>query len=170
MTLTRHQYGVMVSSMELTRWSVIWLNPKGKWVEKKPGPEFPGLNFVDALELYERVRVAGRKGVTLRCTNVGFPPPARFMPRVVRVKVLNSKGKPTKRNGEYVYKEVLRVPLKKLNKRGIWWCPHCMKFRRFKIIKNKHTRTYVHRCPVCNIDHRNHHVRAHNPVARTLPI
>jgi hypothetical protein len=159
--LARFERGKMKSAMERTNWSVVWLNPRGKWIEKRPGPQYPGLNFVDALELYEKVKSAGRRGVALRCKNVGFPPPERLMPRKVRVK--------TKKRGRTIIREGIYTPMRKYNDKGIWWCPYCMRLRRFKPIRNRYNKTVTYRCPSCGVEHRGHHVRAHNPVARLLP-
>lgn len=154
----RSGVGVPKSTVENTRWSVIWLDKQGRRIEKKPGPMFPGLNFVDALELYHKVGKLGRRGLTLRCTNVGFPPPQRLLPHTI------TKVKRGRR------REFLRLPLKKLNKRGIWWCPYCMRLRRFQRIINRRGGGEVHRCPGCDIPHWDTHVQAYNPIARYLSI
>lgn len=153
-------------------WEVIWVRD-GKIQRKDCGHD-----LVEALRIRDLAKDAGRKNVTLRCKNFGFAPSANLQPHVVKVKVPLNPPKIVYRKGKryrktHEVKEMLKVPLKKLNAEGIWWCPYCMKLRRFKKtnsfeydgIRVQETR---HVCPLCGISHRDINVRRWNPVASRL--
>lgn len=141
---------------ERARWEVIFLH-KGRVRRSQHEHDLAG-----ALTTY--VKALGKpalKGVTLRCKNMAFPPPANLQPHTRTVR-LKGKKKPT---------TVRVVPMRGLNrKRGLWWCPYCMKLRRFTVPKS-----YVvggvkvpnkdHRCPMCGVGHRDGGVRKWNPLA-----
>lgn len=140
-----------LNAPERANWEVLWVK-NGK-IQRKDCAH----DLVEALRIYEMVKNAGRKNVTLRCKNFGFAPPTKLQPHEVVVKK----------------KRYLKVPLKKLNAEGIWWCPYCMKLRRFKRSNNFGiagvvVREVRHVCPMCGISHRDHHVRKWNPVAQRL--
>jgi hypothetical protein len=116
------------------RWAVLWIKKNGKWKCVDFENDFAGAN-----ELYFKVKVGGRKGATLLCRNVGFPPATKYAPKM----------------GAY-------------NQRGYLWCPYCREMRRFKKASGFMVDdVYVHepnrQCPVCGITTENHHVRKYNP-------
>lgn len=107
-----------------------------------------GTDFVAAQELYVKVCRAGRKLATLRCKNQGFEPPERY-----------------------------RDKMASLNRRGVWWCPYCMKLRRFEKrawSESWHTPDEIepsepaYYCPMCDIPHGDWSVRRWNPLAARL--
>lgn len=138
-----------------TRWEVIWMH-NGQVKRKKFGADLAG-----AVVLYTKAVQAGKRGATLRCANVGWPPPAELQPheRVVRLK---GKKKPTK---------VRVTPMRKLNReRGLWWCPYCMKLRKFVHRTNTKVggvtlRTNAWGCQVCGVTTKDSHVQRWNPLA-----
>lgn len=150
------------------RWSVLWV------VRRNGRPprivEFPFENDLrGALELY--VKAKGKKPfATLRCANVGFPPPEKYRPYERAV------VKRVKRDGRTIkIKDYTTVePMGTLNLRGMWWCPYCREFRKFQHQDGFHFHgqpIYVEgvHCPICGISHRDHHVRKWNPQAQTIP-
>jgi hypothetical protein len=102
-------------------------------------------DFPSALELYVKINLAGKKMCTLRCCNVGYAPPERYHESMMAY-----------------------------NKEGIWWCPYCMKMRRFekrawyeiegKLIADD-PKYY---CPMCDISHSDGMVRKYNPLAQAI--
>lgn len=151
------------------RWEVLWIR-KGK-VQRKDC----GNNLIEAIEILERVKAAGRKGATLRCKNMGFPPPAKYLPYEEKQKVPLERPVIVKRGGKRYRKthEVKLVsvnPMEQKNRVGIWWCPYCMKLRRF--VKQKSMKVdnvtvmdTAMACPMCKVTHRDHNVRKYNPMA-----
>lgn len=139
-------------------WHVRW-KAKGRIVGKAFGND-----IASALVLYDKAKAANKPGVTLICKNLPFDPPERFRPRMKR-----GRSKITRRIVE-VYVE----PLQNLNaQEGVWWCPYCIKLRRFVRRKG----FYVdgiwvpeqgYHCPVCDVSHRDGGVRKWNPLARKL--
>lgn len=148
-----------------SRWAVLWL-------VKKPGrkpylieKEF-GSDLVEALRIRDLALAAGKKFVTLRSMNVGFPPPERLRPhyetQVTGYKVVKRKGKKYKKK---VTAEVWVIPMGDLNAEGKWWCPYCMKLRRFELRDGYGVDDPAYHCQICNISSRDWHVRKWNPAA-----
>ena len=151
------------------RWEVIFWNKKHK---RFTVMEFDN-DMASAEELYAKAVAAGKPLATLRCCNVGFPPPTKYRPRVVKkVKKERVRGR--------IKKTIVEVdvePMSELNLQGVWWCPYCRKMRKFR---NQDGFTYTHGdkdywvdargmyCPVCEISHTNHHVRKWNPHAARM--
>ena len=81
------------------RWEVLWVRPKGGWARKAFDQDFSA-----ALRTHNLLLLSGRKGVTLRSCNVGFPLPKRYEKKISR-----------------------------LNARGVYWCPYCITLRRFAL-------------------------------------
>lgn len=134
------------------KWEVIWV-AKGRVIRKKFGTD-----LMSAVTLFQKVKAAGRPGATLRCCNMGFPPPAELLPRRVR----------GKRHGKIVEGTV--SPLRQKNAEGIFWDPYCMQLRRFKTVKDHRVegvdiRDEVFACPLCGISTKDHNVRKYNPLA-----
>lgn len=153
-------------------WEVLWI--KDGRIQRKDC----GHDLVEALRIRDLALEGGRKAVTLRCKNFGFAPPVELQPRVVTVKVPLDPPKIIRRNGKrykktHERKDMLKIPLKQKNVEGIWWCPYCMKLRRFKKtnsfkVDGITVRDVRHVCPMCGISHRDHNVRRWNPVATKL--
>lgn len=144
------------NASERANWEVLWI-AKGKLQRKDCGHD-----LTEAMRIYSLVK-GKRSGATLRCKNMGFPPPDRLLPRKVR----------GKRHGRIV--TGILNPLKKLNNQGIWWCPYCRELRRFKETKGFRypgTKTFISEtryvCPICSTPHRDHNVRRWNPLARKI--
>jgi len=154
------------------KWEVMWVRD-GKIQRKDCGDD-----IVEAMRIRDLALDGGRKAVTLRCKNFGFPPPDHLRPQEVLVNVPLNPPKIVRRGGKryrktHEKKRMLKVPLKKLNAEGIWWCPYCMKLRRFKktnsfVLDGIRVQETRHVCPMCGISHRDHHVRRWNPVAQRL--
>lgn len=133
------------------RYSVETANWEVMWVTVKKGEkrivstQF-GSDFVAAQELYVKVLKAKKPLATLACVNIGFPPPEKYMGKMAA-----------------------------LNRQGLWWCPFCMKLRRFE---KTHWREIdgdmytvddaVYRCPMCETGHSSWDVRRWNPIASRL--
>lgn len=144
------------------RWEVCWVKDN-KLHRVGMGPDFH-----EALHIYTlAVLSEDRTNVTLRCKNMGFPPPERLQPRVVTF------DKPRRLRGAVV-SEVRVVPMSKLNRQGVWWCPYCIKLRRFRFRKGYTTVEGVWvddphmSCPMCNVNHMSFDVRSWNPMAVRL--
>lgn len=126
------------------RWEVIWWNKKKKQFSVF---EFDN-DLASAEELYAKVLKAEKPFATLRCCNVGFPPPKKYRPRTV-------KGK-----------EV--IPMLAINQKGIVWCPYCRKLRKFQLqdgfeLNGIWVDAGGKYCPVCEIGSANHQVKRYNP-------
>jgi len=160
------------------RWEVLWVKD-GKIQRHECGTDLG-----EAIRVYTLVK-GKRAGATLRCKNMGFPPPEELQPRLVkykqkvelpRPKIVRRGGKRYRQTHEVIVKEGRFVPMKKRNAEGIWWCPYCRELRRFvkkkvigvpaskngKVIRFKEPGMY---CPLCGISHRDHNVRKWNPIA-----
>lgn len=153
----------------LARWEVIWWSRKGKrFVVKEFDTDLHG-----ALRLYTRVLSLKAPFTTLRCCNVGFPPPVDKRPHAKRyLKKEKIRGRIKKR---IVVREI--VPMEELNLQGVWWCPYCREFRKFKMqdgaMYHQNGKDYFIKgegmyCPVCQVNHGDHHVRKWNPQAQRL--
>jgi hypothetical protein len=142
------------------RWEVIWVN-KRHGLTRKPFDH----DFGAALRTYYLLRSSGRKGVTLRCCNVGFPPPVSITRSpVTKWEIVTKRGKRYKKR-IVKHEDLLET---KYNPVGIWWCPYCIQLRRFKQIQDEWTRGQHMVCPVCGITERNWHVRQYNPQAKIV--
>lgn len=154
------------------KWQVTWV-AKGNRFEEDFLDDLNG-----ALALRDKLVAAGRKDVTLRSKNVAWPPPEEYRPHVVTKKILKGtrivrrKGK---RYRKKIYKEVdVEVhKMKQANAIGWWWCPYCVKFRKFdKCDGFEHDGIWVPQpgmyCPACGISHFDFAVRRHNPQANLL--
>lgn len=162
------------------RWEVMWV-VKGPRIIVK---EFED-NLAEALELYDKARKAGKKMVTLRCANVGFPPPDKYADHEPIYKTRRRKGKQRRvlKNGEPVIigyeliePRVYQERMRHLNVlKGIWWCPYCMKLRSFdhrigfvSDLSDTVVEADGYYCPLCDIPHWNHKVQEYNPLAREI--
>lgn len=139
------------NASERARWEVLWIKD-GRVIRKSFETDLMG-----ATELYLKVKVAGRPGATLRCCNMAFPPPQELQRRLVR----------GKKKGRVVQGYV--TPMKAKNAEGIYWCPYCMKLRRF--VKRKQfevegvtVRDTWFGCPMCGCTHRDSAARKWNPM------
>lgn len=146
------------------RWEVLWVKD-GRLHRVGTGED-----LYEALRIYTlAVKSPGRKAVTLRCANLGFPPPRKLQPRVIKF----NPPKRSRRTGELVY-EARVTPMEKMNRDGIWWCPFCIKLRRFKYERGWWTqeRAWMAQprmvCPTCGVDHNSFDVRKWNPRASML--
>src|SRR5690349_3294352 len=102
---------------ERARWEVLFIH-RGHRKRKRFGDDLASAAHFYA-SLSRALQGSALKSLTLRCSNLRFPPPAKLRPhdRTVRVK---GKRKPV---------TVRVVPMRKLNKQGVWWCGYCMKLR-----------------------------------------
>lgn len=145
---------------ERARWQVVWVRPDGKVVRHDTGDDFH-----EAMKVYTRAVTGGRRAVTLRCKNMSFPPPPQYRPTVEPI--LDKRGRPT---GETVKHE----PLHDVNRRGVWWCPYCIKMRKFRHRPGYYTTEGVWMaepamvCPMCHIEHTSFFVKFWNPLARVI--
>lgn len=132
-----------------------------------------GFDFSKALKIYTLAVKQQKRAATLRSDNVGFPPPLKFADTML-VPIGRSK-----RTRKIVHKRVLIEPpqyqtkMRKLNIRGVFWCPYCIKPRKFTRRKGYYVDNVWCEdprlcCPVCNISHRDGHVARFNPIAVEL--
>lgn len=136
------------------KWSVYW-QKKGKWVRKR---------FYDdvgaAIRFYaDRL---DRPGITLHCDNMAFPPPKAITEyRRQSWKIVRIKGKKFK-------KKVFTVInlMEEYNQKGVWWCPYCIKLRRFTLTETERGPEMY--CPVCGCGNYIATVRRHNPHAAVI--
>lgn len=132
-------------------WSVYWFG-KGRWKRKRFRTEYDS-----ALKWY--IENLHRTGITLHSDNVAFPAPRRLTHyEETQWRVVTKKGKKYKKRYTVVTNR-----MRELNARGIWWCPYCIKLRRFREIRtDRGVETY---CPVCTVSNYLMAVRQHNPKA-----
>lgn len=147
---------------ERARWEVCWVR------DGKIHRAGTGSDFHEALRIFTlAVQSKDRTNVTLRSQNMAFPPPERLQPRLVRF------DKPRRLRGAVV-SEVRVVPMSKLNRQGLWWCPYCVKLRRFVFKQGAWTTEGVWmddprmQCPMCSVTHSSFGVRQWNPMAVRL--
>lgn len=136
---------------------MLWI-AKGKVVRKDFGSDLS-----EALRIYVLACKAEKSGATLRCKNMGFPPPEEYQ-REWTGWAVGSKGQRVEQYSE---------PLRDLNIQGIWWCPYCMKLRRFTKVKSFKVdgiRVPIPGmvCPMCRVSHRDSNVMKWNPLARQI--
>jgi hypothetical protein len=165
------------------RWSVMWVaKKKGKlYIIEKTFEN----DFAAATELYLKVKRAGKPMATLRCMNVGFPPPERLRPHYeTRAEVVVRRNNQGRRKKYKRRIEVEVIPLSELNLKGVWWCPYCRELRRFEhwdgvatdgsffqTIKTSKPGFFMNPgmyCPMCGINQNDSHVRRWNPQAALL--
>ncbi len=151
----------ITASAERARWELVWVSKKGRIKRKDFGDDFSG-----ALQGFAEGQREQLRFLTLRCKNVGFPPPPELRPRTI---VFNP---PKRINGDLVYQATVR-PMAKRNRAGVWWCPYCIKLRKFTkktgfMIDGIEVKDEALACPVCSITHRDGHVRKWNPQAVEL--
>lgn len=118
------------------RWSVMWFS-KGKWKRRRFGEEFTGaMKFLlDHTDL---------KGIHLHSDNISFPPPKSVTEHEeTRFKVVTLRGKKYKKRVTTIVNR-----MGDLNRKGVWWCPYCIKFRHFKQIETAERGTEMC-CPAC---------------------
>lgn len=137
------------------QWQVLYIR------ERRVVKHNVSTDFAKAIRLYDLARDKGYGAVTLRSRNMAFPPPEELRPRYVRGR--------SKTTGQIIEGEV--VPLDSLNRRGVWWCPYCVKQRKF--VKQPY---YVYdgikvniprmACPMCGAAHTDFWVRYFNPIAK----
>lgn len=137
-------------------WEVRWVKD-GRVARKIYGTDFAG-----ALGRYVALKTKGRRGVTLRCRNVGFPPPLRITQHeVISYKKVFRGGKAYKK--KIIDHENL---MDGHNARGIFWCPYCIKLLEFK--RQQWGKRIVVVCPICEVSSLDFHVKVHNPKAKEL--
>lgn len=159
-------------SLTYANWSVMWV-AKGRIIEKKCGTDLQ-----EALRIYGLATKGEKRALTLRCCNIGHSPPKKITRHpehyVETVKVRRGKHK-----GERVkVKRVRYVNLmERYNNEGIFWCPYCMKLRRFNTVTKlkidgiewtPSRKEVLLQCPMCQITTKDFHVRQHNPKAIVL--
>lgn len=119
-------------------------------------------DFAEALEAYTKLKVAGKRMVTLRCANVGFPPPDRVLHHEVKKYRIVTRNRKKYKKAYYEWVDLMP----QYNSQGIWWCPYCIKFRRFE--QSNEGNKVIMTCPVCGVTNYNWHVRRWNPQAKTI--
>ena len=165
--------GKTVQSLKLAKWSVLWVvekKTKGGKRKKKIMEYDAGYDLADALRVKSLLEAADRRAVTLRCKNTGFPPPEVLLPHEeyeIVTKRRNGKNKKYR-------KKTWVDPMMDYNLMGIYWCPYCMKLRKFVQRSGfwYEDKYWVDRkglyCPMCDIFHQDPHVMKWNPQARVV--
>jgi hypothetical protein len=147
------------AALVFARWEVLWI-ANSKIVKKDCGKD-----LYEAKRIYALALKANKPGVTLRCKNVGFPPPDKYYRKpMVKTEVVNGRKTKVK-----VYVSVMN----QLNVKGIFWDPYCCEMRKF--VKRKGYKVggiYMQdphlACPMCGISHDNFYVKKYNPLAQRL--
>jgi hypothetical protein len=121
------------------------------------------------MRIYWAAKKAEKPFATLRCKNVGFPPPPKYQVQDKLKKRYVWKGGKKKIDRYYVTVD----PMLTVNERGIWWCPYCREMRKFlKQGGFRYEDVYVSEggkhCPICGTSHRDYWVRKFNPAARSM--
>lgn len=157
MSLTQHAVGLPGSAR--ARWSVYY-HRKGKWRRKKFADDFGA-----ALKFHNELIVGNTaKGTTLHCDNISFPPP-NHIAKHERVEWEIVKKSVKGRMKRFKKKRIVIVNLMaEYNAKGIWWCPYCIKLRRFKEVQTDRGRELC--CPVCWASQ--YLVREYNPLATII--
>lgn len=156
--MARHQ--VPAVSLARAKWSVLWMkNGEVIWTDF-------GSDYHRALEIYTKAVQAGKKAATLRCNNVGHPPPTKIT-EAQAWKIVKRKGKK--------YKQRVTVNrMEELNRKGWWWCPYCIKLRQFERQDGfvDDDGQYVPQdgmyCGMCGISNYDRNVWWHNPHAQLM--
>ena len=132
------------------RWSVIW-RKKGRWVRKRFHDDFQA-----ALSFFLEKQT---QQATLHSDNKAWPPPTRITEHEhVSWKIIKRGGK------RYKQKTTTVVNLlHEYKNKGVWWCPYCIKLRRFAFMQTE--RGPEAYCPVCQITNYDSSTRRHNPKA-----
>lgn len=149
------------NAAERARWQVLWVS-RGQVKRKDFEHDLSGaLTF----HLWASANAGTSTHITLRCCNVAFPPPVKFQPHAKEVKVKGQRKPVT----------VTVQPMRGLNRKGIFWCPYCMKMRRFVKRKNFEVEGIkivrpVLCCPLCEVSHREGGVQRHNPFAGEIAL
>lgn len=73
--------------------------------------DFEG-NLNDAIEVYQKVKRAGKKFATLRCRNSGFPPPDKYKPHYVWKAIKKDVKVGRVKKKKVVREQVLITPMK----------------------------------------------------------
>lgn len=150
-------------------WEVRWIGARGKVNVRKFGHD-----YVEAVRVYTLAVQAGKRAATLRSANIGFPPPPEKYADLEKY----PRGR-SKRTGKIVYGVRVKEPhtylvrMRQVNAKGLWWCPFCMKMRKFV---KKPGFTYegifvdkVHyACPMCAVMHDDGSVRKYNPIVTMM--
>lgn len=153
------------SAIPDARWSVAWIT-KGDRYERDCGGD-----LAEALRLYALLIKAGKTGATLRCMNVAFPPPVKYADREAvykrRRRKLVKVGERTIMPPRYMDRMDI------LNRKGAWWCPYCIKLRKFEKRGGfEYEGIWVEKpayyCPMCDVSSRDNGVIRFNPVAVRL--
>lgn len=163
--------GVPSVAIPRAKWSVMWLakDKKGVPVIRERKVDY---DLAEAIRLHALLIKADRRGPTLRCTNVAFPPPVHVLEHeeeTIEERRVKIKGK---RRTVYVRIVTVVNKMHDLNLEGIWWCPYCMKFRKFREIpwepRNQATKGTLLFCPMCDVSTRDFGVAKWNPLAWSL--
>lgn len=130
-------------AVEFALWEVLWLAKNDRIVVVDCGRDFHEAKRVYALALKGKKPLA-----TLRCKNVGFPPPEKFENK-----------------------------MRALNRRGWWWCPYCGEMRRFEKrngYSSDLSETWVdapgYYCPMCDVSNSNGNVKHYNPLSMEIEL
>lgn len=145
-----------------------------RWVTVKNGDyqihvKDCGHDLTMALSIYIRVKSANRRLVTLRSCNVGFAPPEKYRDYWITKHKKEKKGSKIVRVPYHVHK----IPMKRLNAKGIFWCPYCREMRKFQEQGGFYIEGIVVPekgmfCPICGIRETDYHVRKWNPIMEKL--
>lgn len=137
-----------------SRWEVLWIK-KGRVVGKDCGAD-----FAEALRIYGLALQAGKKGATLRCKNMSFAPPEKYADHET---IVVTRGGKRYKKTVVIYPYVYHHRMTEMNLKGIWWCPYCVKMRRFT--KKDRITGPVMECPMCKASNQLGTVKMYNPHA-----
>ena len=152
------------------RWSVHWVVPSGDTYRIVEIDCEDNLN--EAIRIYTKAKESGKRFATLRSRNVAFPPDEKYRPYYAQVRDKRwVKGR--RQKGITKYKTVHKVPMRTLNRKGVFWCPYCREMRKFQeqgafMFEGIAVEAPGLYCPICGISHRDWHVRNWNPVCHRI--
>lgn len=158
-------------------WEIRWVIPD-KEQGYRIGVKDCGHDLGEALRIYTKLKAAGRRMVTLKSCNAGFPPPEKYQPGWIKRKKTVEIGKGKRRRKAKRWVDVHVTPMRKLNRKGIFWCPYCRELRKFQSQSGTYAEAVPGKltflpyeglyCPICGISHRDYHVRKWNPICARL--
>lgn len=145
-------------------WSVLWLKDNKTVVEVWCEDD-----LIEARRIYDKAQRAGKKMVTMRCANYPFPPPKKYTEKEITVtREVIRRG----RKKKVKVRKTVNLMGQINRQKGLWWCPFCCEFRKFRHqlgFRMRETGIYVPQegmyCPMCAISHKHGAVQKYNPEA-----
>lgn len=153
-----------------------WVS-KGRVITKECGAD-----FAEAVRIYTLAVQANKQNATLGCANMSFAPsdkyadhrPAYKMSERTGKRFISKKtGQPVLLGKELILPRTYQDTMGALNRQGVWWCPFCVKLRRFErydgfMSEGIEVNEPAMMCPVCNVSHNHGQVQRYNPICSRI--